>query len=73
MPDNGKDIQSRKWRITVNNPDTKGLDHANIKEILSTLKSITYYSFADEIGGEEQTYHTYILYTVIEVPYGLAR
>jgi len=60
MPDNGKDTQSRKWQITINNPETKGLDHAKIKEILSTLKSITYWCLADEVGGEEQTYHTHI-------------
>lgn len=54
-----KDTQSRKWQITVNNPLDKGFAQEKIQEIVSGMKSITYWCMADEIG-ENQTYHTHI-------------
>ena len=32
------EIQSRKWLITINNPNEKGFKHDNIKEILKKYK-----------------------------------
>lgn len=51
------DSQSRKWQVTVNNPNEKGYDHAKIREELRQLKSLVYYCMADEAG---QTHHTHI-------------
>lgn len=58
--------QSRKWQITINNPDDKDFNHERIKEELNKLKSIIYWCFADEIG-EEKTPHTHI-YLVCSSP-----
>lgn len=51
------DTQCRKWQITINNPQEKGLIHDKITEELQALKSIVYYCMADELG---QTHHTHI-------------
>ena len=55
-----KDIQSRKWQITINNPLEHSLDHAKIKELLSEIKPLIYWCMADEQGLEANTYHTHI-------------
>ena len=44
------DKQGRKWQITINNPQDKGLDHDTIKLALDDLRSLDYYCMADEIG-----------------------
>ena len=49
--------QSRKWMITINNPQTCGLDHNRILELLQLFRP-DYFCLADEITG---TYHTHIL------------
>lgn len=53
-----KNLQSRKWLLTINNPTEKGYVHEHIKEILSTFK-LTYWCMSDETGAEG-TYHTHI-------------
>ena len=55
-----KDLQSRKYQITINNPIKKGLNHNKIKEIIKEIKSCIYYCMSDEIGKEENTPHTHI-------------
>ena len=60
MSDNVTDIQSRKWQITINNPDVKGYTHDAIKEIVGKSKNILFWCMSDEIGGKEKTYHTHI-------------
>ena len=50
--------QSRKWMLTINNPQTCGLDRNRILEILS-LFSLRYCCMADEIATTG-TYHTHI-------------
>lgn len=54
---NTLDKQSRKWQLTINNPVAKELCHDNIKEILSQMKSVSYYCMSDEVGS---SYHTHI-------------
>lgn len=54
-----KDTQSRKWQLTINNPDLYNLSHDFIKKILIEFKSCVYWCMADEIG-EEGTYHTHL-------------
>lgn len=55
-----KDMQARKWQITLNNPADRGLTHEEIIKNLKDLKSIKYYCLADEIGLETGTPHTHI-------------
>ena len=50
-------VQSRKWQITINNPQPKGFSHEHIKTLLLTLKSLIYFCMSDEIGN---THHTHI-------------
>lgn len=54
------DTQSRKWQLTINNPVEKGYTHEEIKNKLAKFKSLIYWCMSDEIGGEEQTFHTHI-------------
>ena len=50
--------QSRKWMMTINNPETCGLDQGRMREIL-TLFQPDYFCLADEIATTG-TYHTHI-------------
>lgn len=52
--------QSRKYQLTINNPQEHGLDHEAIKDRLKQLTACSYYCMADEIGLEKQTPHTHI-------------
>ena len=54
------DKQGRKWQITINNPQDKGLDHDAIKLALDDLRSLDYYCMADEVGLETHTPHTHL-------------
>jgi hypothetical protein len=54
-----KDTQSRKWQLTINNPEKHGYTHEFIREILSSFKAVAYWCMADEMG-EEKTPHTHI-------------
>ena len=58
--DNLKDTQSRKWQITVNFKNRKQIDHSELKQKLSAIRSIQYYCMADEIGLTEKTPHMHI-------------
>lgn len=58
MSDN--DSRSRKWLLTINNPDDHGISHDLINEVLSGFGSVTYYCMADEIGLDEKTPHTHV-------------
>lgn len=53
-----KNLQSRKWLLTINNPIEKGFTHERIKEILSNIK-LVYWCMSDETG-HEGTFHTHI-------------
>lgn len=55
-----RNSQSRKWLLTINNPVTHGFSHDVIKDILSGMKSITYWCMSDEEGICTHTYHTHI-------------
>lgn len=54
------DTQSRKYQLTINNPEEKQLGHEQIKAILTGLKSVVYWAMADEIGLETHTRHTHL-------------
>lgn len=51
------DKQSRKWQLTINNPQKKDLTHKAIQKLLSELKPIQYYCMSDEVA---HTHHTHI-------------
>lgn len=54
------DTQSRKWQLTINNPQQHGLDHEKIKGALQQIKPLVYYCLSDEVGLETHTQHTHI-------------
>lgn len=56
-----KDTQSRKYQLTINNPE---INHEEIKRILTEFKGCTYYCLADEIGLETKTPHTHVFFVV---------
>ena len=66
------DRQGRKWQLTINNPQDKGLDHDAIKLALDDLRSLDYYCMADEIGLETHTPHTH-LFIVCRSPVTFSR
>lgn len=51
--------QSRKWLLTINNPDKYEMEHDRIKAILEKWKAVIYWCMCDEIG-KEGTYHTHL-------------
>ena len=54
------DTQSRKWQLTINNPQQHGWDHEKIKDALQQIKPLVYYCLSDEVGLETHTPHTHI-------------
>ncbi len=55
------DTQSRKYLLTINNPQEKNLSHDIIRKTLEeNFQSLIYYCLSDEVGGKEQTHHTHI-------------
>lgn len=54
-----KDTQSRKWQVTINNPDEHGLGHEALHVILGDMVGLDYWCMCDEIGFEG-TYHTHL-------------
>ncbi len=55
------DVQSRKWQLTINNPQKKQLTHEEIKRIIEGFKSIQYYCMSDEVARTHHT-HVYLLF-----------
>ena len=53
-----KNLRSRKWLLTINNPIDKGFTHEVLKDLLLKLK-VSYWCMSDETG-ENGTYHTHI-------------
>lgn len=51
--------QSRKWLLTINNPEKFGFNHDNIRASLSTIKNLDYWCMCDEVG-KNNTYHTHL-------------
>lgn len=54
------ELQSRKFQLTIMNPQERGYTHERIKEIISEFDSVIYWCMSDEIAPEEQTPHTHI-------------
>lgn len=54
------DTQSRKWQITINNPEDKGYTTEHIREIIEGMKTVTYAIWSFEVGGETGTRHVHI-------------
>lgn len=66
------DKQGRKWQITINNPQDKGLDHDAISWLWMICGSLDYYCMADEVGLETHTPHTH-LFIVCRSPVTFSR
>lgn len=61
MDDKLEQKQSRKWMVTINNPDVHGFTHDKICEIMSGVKGESlYWCLCDEEGDECETRHTHI-------------
>lgn len=72
MAEYANNTQSRKWLITINNPQSCGLDHGRIVEILHLFHP-TYFCMADEIATTG-TYHTHIyLYSKSPIRFGTVK
>lgn len=54
------DKQSRKWLLTLNNPQESGWGHEKLKMSLATMKPVIYYCMSDEIAPTTDTYHTHV-------------
>lgn len=64
--------QSRKWLLTINNPQTAGLDHGSIIDLLQRFNP-NYFCLADEIAPSG-TYHTHIfLYSTSPMRFGTVK
>ncbi len=50
---------SRKYQLTINNPEMHGLTHDVLRTTIADLKSCVYWCMCDEIG-EQETYHTHL-------------
>ena len=57
-----KDVaSSRKWMVTINNPEEHGYTHDKIIEIMSKVRGASlYWCMCDEEGDECETRHTHI-------------
>ncbi len=53
--------RSRKWQITINNPNEHGINSKIINEIMNNISWI-YYCFAYEIGAKEHTPHIHLFF-----------
>lgn len=51
---------SRKYLLTINNPQEHGFDHDTIKGIISRLSGCLYWCLCDEVGRDTGTYHTHV-------------
>lgn len=52
-------ISSRKYQLTINNPDKHDFTHDRIRSILGSFPGAIYWCMCDEIG-EEKTLHTHV-------------
>lgn len=50
---------SRKYQLTINNPEKLGFSHEQIKSILTGFHGLLYWCLCDEVG-EEGTPHTHV-------------
>lgn len=50
---------SRKYQLTINNPQEHGFDHEAIRAAIGSLSSCSYWCLCDEVG-QEGTPHTHI-------------
>lgn len=54
-----RDYATRRYQLTINNPQEHGLDHNAIKAILAKGAKLEYWCMCDE-QGQEGTYHTHL-------------
>ena len=61
-----RDYATRRYQLTINNPQEHGFDHNAIKAILAKGAKLEYWCMCDE-KGQEETPHTH-LYAVFKNP-----
>lgn len=54
-----KEFATRRYQLTINNPQEHGYDHEAIKAILAKGAKLLYWCMCDE-EGKEETYHTHL-------------
>lgn len=52
--------RSRKWLLTINDPEEKGCSHDFIKQQLKKIKNLDYWCMCDEVGKKSGLYHTHL-------------
>ncbi len=58
----GRDTRSRKYLLTINNPQKHNITHETIKKALQTYR-VKYLSLCDEIGSQKTLHiHVYVYY-----------
>ncbi|MDE7298352.1 MAG: hypothetical protein K2N94_05925 [Lachnospiraceae bacterium] len=55
-----KDTKSRKWLLTINNPEEKGYTNETIEEKVQSFASFRYAAYSHEVGCENHVYHIHI-------------
>lgn len=58
---NKSDTKSRKYQLTINNPQDYNITHETINNAMKEIKW-DYYCLCDEIGAEEKTPHTHLYF-----------
>lgn len=61
-----RERSSRKYQLTINNPQTHGFTHEVIRSNITSLSNCLYWCMCDEVG-EEGTQHTHV-YLVFQNP-----
>lgn len=65
------DERTRKWLITINNPEEKGLEFEKLSGLIeSKWKSVEYYCYSKEIGKKSHTPHFHIFIKFKNAVYG---
>lgn len=59
MEQKKKNTRSRKYLLTINNPESHQVTHESIKEALEKYH-LKYLAMCDETGGETKTYHCHV-------------
>lgn len=54
-------MQSRKWRLTINDPAEKGITHDVLRESLAKFTGMLYWCMCDEAGSEGYISHPRVL------------
>ena len=60
MEEEIRDERSRKWLLTINNPETKGITNELIEKRVQEFGSFRYACYSHEVGKKDHTHHVHI-------------